>query len=179
MESESKTFPSKTFLTSSLPIWQSPYLSAEMTTSICHFLSALADPSLWKGTEGKITHFLQDCTLSYVSSVWIHWFPESDTTMNACMHAKSLQSCPTLCDPWTVARQAPLSVGFSRQGHWGGLPALLQAIFPTQGLNPRLLQLLQCRWIFSTESPGKPCATIHLFMFPSLRIEVALLTIRL
>ena len=25
------------------------------------------------------------------------------------------QSCPTLCDPWTVAHQAPLSMGFSRQ----------------------------------------------------------------
>ena len=24
------------------------------------------------------------------------------------------QLCPTLCDPWTVARQAPLSMGFSR-----------------------------------------------------------------
>ena len=24
--------------------------------------------------------------------------------------------------PWTVARQAPLSVGFSRQEHWSGLP---------------------------------------------------------
>ena len=32
----------------------------------------------------------------------------------------SLQSCPTLCN--TVARQAPLSTGFSRQEHWSGLP---------------------------------------------------------
>ena len=33
-----------------------------------------------------------------------------------------LQSCPTLCNLWTVARQAPLSMGFSRQEHWSGLP---------------------------------------------------------
>ena len=32
------------------------------------------------------------------------------------------QSCPTLCDPWTVARQAPPSMGFSRQEYWSGLP---------------------------------------------------------
>ena len=32
------------------------------------------------------------------------------------------RSCLALCDPWTVARQAPLSVEFSRQGHWNGLP---------------------------------------------------------
>ena len=31
------------------------------------------------------------------------------------------QSCPTLCDPWTVAHQVPLSMGFSRQEYWNGL----------------------------------------------------------
>ena len=32
------------------------------------------------------------------------------------------QSCPALETPWTVARQAPLSMGFSRQEYWSGLP---------------------------------------------------------
>ena len=32
------------------------------------------------------------------------------------------KSCPTLVTPWTVARQAPLSMGFSRQKYWSGLP---------------------------------------------------------
>ena len=32
------------------------------------------------------------------------------------------QSCPTFCDPWTVAHQALLSMGFSRQEYWSGLP---------------------------------------------------------
>ena len=41
--------------------------------------------------------------------------------------------------PWTVACQAPLSMGFSRQEYWSGLPSLLQGIFPTQGSNLRLL----------------------------------------
>ena len=36
--------------------------------------------------------------------------------------AKSLQSCPTLCDPIDGTHQAPLSLGFSRQEHWSGLP---------------------------------------------------------
>ena len=36
--------------------------------------------------------------------------------------AKSLQSCPTLCDPRDSAHQASLSLGFSRQEHWSGLP---------------------------------------------------------
>ena len=32
------------------------------------------------------------------------------------------ESCPTLETPWTVARQARLSMGFSRQEYWSGLP---------------------------------------------------------
>ena len=35
--------------------------------------------------------------------------------------AKSLQSRPALCDP-TDGGQAPLTLGFSRQEHWSGLP---------------------------------------------------------
>ena len=37
------------------------------------------------------------------------------------MHVKLLQSCPTL-QPWTIAHQFPLSLGFSRQQYWRGLP---------------------------------------------------------
>ena len=33
-----------------------------------------------------------------------------------------IKLCLTLVAPWTVSRQAPLSMGSSRQGHWGGLP---------------------------------------------------------
>ena len=36
--------------------------------------------------------------------------------------AKSLQSCPTLCDPMTAAHQAPPPLGLSRQEHWSRLP---------------------------------------------------------
>ena len=36
--------------------------------------------------------------------------------------AKSLQSCPTLCNPIDGSPQTSLSLGFSRQEHWSGLP---------------------------------------------------------
>ena len=32
--------------------------------------------------------------------------------------------CPTLVTPWTAARQDPLSMGFSRQEYWSGLPLI-------------------------------------------------------
>ena len=42
---------------------------------------------------------------------------------NACMHAKPLQLCSTLCATlWTAVHQAPLSTGISRQEFWSGLP---------------------------------------------------------
>ena len=47
--------------------------------------------------------------------------------------------------PRTIARQAPLSMEFSRQEYWSGLPLpLRQRIFLTQGSN---LGLLHCRQI--------------------------------
>ena len=43
-----------------------------------------------------------------------------------CMKVKSesevAQSCLTLATPWTTAYQAPLSMGFSRQKYWSGVP---------------------------------------------------------
>ena len=46
------------------------------------------------------------------------------------------QSCLTLCDPWTVARQAPLSVGFCRQEYWSGLPFPSPGDLPDPGIKP-------------------------------------------
>ena len=45
--------------------------------------------------------------------------------------------------PWTVARQAPLSMGFSRQEHWSGLPFPSPGdLLPIQGSNSCLLHWL-------------------------------------
>ena len=47
--------------------------------------------------------------------------------------------------PWTVVHHAPLSRDdFLSRNTGMGYQALLQGIFPTQGSNPRLLQLLHC-----------------------------------
>ena len=49
--------------------------------------------------------------------------------------------------PWTVAHQTSLSVGFSRQEYWSGLPFLSPGDLPNQGSNLCLLhyrQILYC-----------------------------------
>ena len=48
---------------------------------------------------------------------------------------------------WTVAWQAPLSIGFFRQEYWSELTVPSLADLPNQGLNPHLLHHLHCRWI--------------------------------
>ena len=43
----------------------------------------------------------------------------------------------TLTTPWTVARQAPLSMGFSGEEHWSGLPFPSPQALPGPGIKPR------------------------------------------
>ena len=56
--------------------------------------------------------------------------------------------------PWTVARQAPLSTGFSRQEHWSGWPFASPGDLPDPGIKPRC-PALQAGSLPS-EPPGKP-----------------------
>ena len=44
------------------------------------------------------------------------------------------KSCLTLVIPWTVACQAPLSMGFSRRKYWSGLPFPSQEDLPYLGI---------------------------------------------
>ena len=60
--------------------------------------------------------------------------------------------------PWTVARQAPLSMKFSRKEYWSGLPFPFQGIFPTQELNSRLLHYRQILYLVSHQV--SPCLCI-------------------
>ena len=51
------------------------------------------------------------------------------------MHAKSLQSCRTLCDPMGPSlAQVPLCIGFSRQEYWSGLPCPPPEDLPDPGI---------------------------------------------
>ena len=52
------------------------------------------------------------------------------------VQAKSLQLCLTLCNPMTFVHQAPLSVGFSRQEYWSGLPCPHPRDLPDPGIKP-------------------------------------------
>ena len=65
------------------------------------------------------------------------------------------QSSLTFATPWTVALQASLSMGFSRQECWSGLPCPSPGDhFPTQESNSGLVH---CRWVlYSLSHQGSP-----------------------
>ena len=52
-----------------------------------------------------------------------------------------VQSCPSLCDPWTAAHQAPLSMEFPRQEYWSGLPFPSPGDLPDPEIEPGSLAL--------------------------------------
>ena len=55
------------------------------------------------------------------------------------MCAKSLQSCPSLCDSMDVACQVSLSLGFFRQEYWSGLPCPPAGDLLNPGIEPTCL----------------------------------------
>ena len=69
----------------------------------------------------------------------------------------SAQSCPTLWDPWTIACQAPPSMGFSRQEYWSGSPFPSPGDLLDPGIEPRS-PALQADALTSAP-PGKPLNT--------------------
>ena len=69
------------------------------------------------------------------------------------MHAQSLSHAQLFASPWTVAHQVPLSMEFSRQEYWNGLPLPPPGELP----NPRV-ETASLAWagrFFTSETPGK------------------------
>ena len=67
------------------------------------------------------------------------------------------QSCLTLCNPWTVVHQAPLSIEFSMQEYWSGLPFPPAGDHPDPGIKPTsLVSPALAGRFFPTAPPGKP-----------------------
>ena len=67
---------------------------------------------------------------------------------------KSLSHVRLFATPWTIAYQAPLSMGFSRQECWSGLPFPSPGDLPNPGIEPRSLALQEDTLL--SEPPGKP-----------------------
>ena len=88
----------------------------------------------------------------------VHRHDKSGTARGPPACVLSLLSCDRLfVTPWTVAHQAPLTMGFSRKNTGVGCHALLQGIFLTQGLNLSLQHWQEGS--LPLAPPGKPGAS--------------------
>ena len=72
---------------------------------------------------------------------------------------KSLSRVRLFATPWTVAYQAPPSMGFSRQEYWSGLPFPSPGDLPDPGLKPGSPALHVDA--LPSEPPGTPNIAIH------------------
>ena len=82
-----------------------------------------------------------------------------DTTEQLSSNSKyvtvlATQICPTVCKPMTVTHQATLSMKFSRQEYWSGLPCPSPVDLPNPGVKPGSPALLEVSLPF--EPSGKP-----------------------
>ena len=67
------------------------------------------------------------------------------------------QLCLTLCDPMDCSHQAPLSVEFSRQESWSGLPSPTSGGLPDSGIEPMsLVSPASAARFFSIMPSGRP-----------------------
>ena len=95
-----------------------------------------APPRKWKAQT-------RPCARSVTSGIF-----QSATLSSSIFHTET---------PWTVAHQAPLPMGFSREEDWSGLPFPSPETLPNPGVEPT--SLMSPAWaggFFTTELPGKP-----------------------
>ena len=84
------------------------------------------------------------------------------------MHGNLLQLCLIFITLWTVAHQAPLSMGFSRQEYWSGLPCPPPGDLPNPGIEPMSLTSPALAGRFFTSSAtweAQYCLFVPLFFF--------------
>ena len=79
--------------------------------------------------------FVNSAELTNASSSWPHSSPGNNhMCVLSCFSRVWL-----FVTPWTVACQAPLSMGFSRKEYWSGLPCPPPGDLPNLGIEPRSL----------------------------------------
>ena len=111
-----------------------------MFGSIKHFVEGLLSPSV------KIRSICPSCQRELFMDLAVELIFRrvaksvvGVTRCISCLEHVCVLSCSVVSDsvtPWTVARQAPLSKGFSRQEYWSGLPCPPPGDLPNPGIKP-------------------------------------------
>ena len=88
---------------------------------------------------GEEDHSGYDLWLPMLTLItWLRWYTSDFSTAYVLRHFNHVWLFST---PWTVSCQAPLSMGFSRQECWSGLPFASPGDFPDTGVAPASLKV--------------------------------------
>ena len=155
---------------------------AEYFGSVSKCSGEPCNPTNWP--KDRTTHRLPKSTDGLLSPSYFFFLWPSFSFWRS---GKSLKSpCYGLCDrgnkkkavlnyvrlfaaPWTVAHQAPVSMGFPRQEDWSGLPFPSPGDLPNPGIKPTSPVL--AGEFFTTESAGKPCCYYPTQKYPCALLE--------
>ena len=90
--------------------------------------------------------------LEYITMILTYIHNQRNSYLLCCCLVANMY--PTLASSWTVARQAPLSMGFFRQEYWSGLPFPSPGDLPDSGNRTHISCTAGA--FFTAEPPGKP-----------------------
>ena len=104
-------------------------IAALLETLYCELVPSIITTTLWR--KYVTIPILQTRELSQRE---VKWLPQGH------MCAQSLSPVWLFTTPWTVARRTPLSMEFSRQEYWNGLPSPSPGDLPEPGIEPLSLE---------------------------------------
>ena len=108
------------FVFKKIKIWSGLFLLIESSGELSDFLS--------QTTFNRLKYLL--CIYTYI---YIYIYTHTQTVPSPLSHLRLLAT------PWMVAYEAPLSIGFSRQEYWRGLPWPPPGDLPDSGIEPESL----------------------------------------
>ena len=114
------------------------------------YLHTLYYNSQRPGTQRTVQFYISNATLkAYNQLILVQQGVNNQLLLLLLKHYSHVRLFVT---PWTVAHQAPLSMGFSRQGYWSGLPGPPPGDLPDPGTDPGSLMAPTLAGRFSTTS---------------------------
>ena len=114
----------------------------EMRSSASHshnVLSFVLDHMEGRGEKKKCSSSLQELGVIAGEARWHSWDTSRGCRVWVSAVCWVVQLCPLFATPLTVAHQASLSMGFSRQEYWSGLPCSPPRDLPNSGIEPECL----------------------------------------
>ena len=131
--------------------WE-PELAKTLSSAGCEDISSTARRSRHRIAQGRSEPQSPEQNLPAAWGCGCAPRGESQNTPWQCEPAKSLQSCQLFATAWTAVCKASLSMGFSRQEYWSGLPCPPPGDLPNPGIEPISLMSLALAGEFFTTS---------------------------